>query len=98
MQAWESLTLSMQCTPVPASLHMLSSQAMYHPLRGWCMQADLVVAQPNSTICHRERNDMVQEGFRLLVALWCSEYLREHLFQQLQVWLAIKCLYGHGCE
>ncbi len=56
----------------------------------------LVVAQPDAALCDAEVDHVVQEGFALGVPLGRGKCLSQHLLQQLQVRLLVKCLRRKG--
>lgn len=92
------------CTEQSSAVCKEASQGQRLLLSGMCnlackvtvsLEADLIVAQPHPVVCHAEADHVIMEGLALGVTLWGGEDVREHLLQQLQVGLLIKCLHTH---
>lgn len=52
----------------------------------------LVVPEPDTAVYTCEAEDMIKEGLAALMALGRCKGMRQHLLQQLQVWLLVKGL------
>lgn len=52
----------------------------------------LVVAYPDAVVKHRKGDDVVEEGFGLVVPFGHSKGVGEHLFEDLEMRLLIKAL------
>ena len=52
----------------------------------------LVVPEPHPAVCIAEGHHMVHEWLAFVVSGGGGIHLNEQLFQQLEVWLLVKCL------